>query len=74
MTAILWVDDDPIINLAHRDVLESDGYVVTVVRNPDEMWVALHETPDGFSGIIMDVLMPTGETVDIAQAEGGLIN
>lgn len=69
---ILWVDDDPATNEAFRDEIEEAGYLVDCARNPDEMWMFLSKHPDAYCGIIMDVLMPIGDTVDAERANGGL--
>lgn len=69
---ILWVDDDTIPSLrAYYDELIDAGYHVEIARDPDEMWDKLAEYLDKVNCIIMDILLPTGNSVDREEADMG---
>lgn len=69
---ILWVDDDLFFYQGYLGEV-AELYQVVSVRDPDACWRRLSEAEAGdFAGIIMDVILPTGEHVDHALADGGL--
>jgi len=71
---ILWVDDDLQITLKpFMDEVREDGYELFMVQNPDEMWKILETRRTEIDAIIMDIMLPTGNTVDSAEARMGVI-
>jgi hypothetical protein len=71
---ILWIDDD-----IHRDFLRpyvdeflDQGYEVIGINSADEIEnVIVQHLP--IAAIIVDVLMPPGESIDFFEAQGGLL-
>ena len=70
---ILWIDDDikSSILRPYVDEFFDNGYSILKVKNPDDIEENLKD-PQGIIAIIIDVSMPTGETVDFHKAKGGL--
>jgi len=69
---VLWVDDDSeytLISFIHE--LQEKGFTVIVANNPDKMWEVLNEYGEKITGIIMDVMMPTGNSISSEAAQKG---
>jgi len=75
---VLVVDDDPMIQMAVRRILESEGLKVTTV---DDGKACIREVEKGFEGLIlMDIMMPgmngwdTIQTlVDKSEVKGNIL-
>ena len=71
MKNILWIDDD--INrmalMPYIDELEEGGFKVIKASNPDEFEKILSENQD-FDCIIIDVIMPLGQSREYANERG----
>ncbi|MCG7963149.1 MAG: hypothetical protein N0E54_10655 [Candidatus Thiodiazotropha taylori] len=70
--AILWVDDD--INTSLRpyiDELEDAGFNVLQAENLERMKNVLESSDDLVSLIILDVMMPTGQSISLKESHGG---
>jgi CheY-like chemotaxis protein len=64
--AVLVVDDDPMIQMAVRRILESEGLQVTTAENGE---ACIREVENGFEGLIlMDIMMPGMNGWDTIQA------
>ncbi|MEN8218660.1 MAG: hypothetical protein ABFS56_20275, partial [Pseudomonadota bacterium] len=71
---ILWVDDDIDLTLEpFIDELEDEGYRVLRARTPEEMWSSLQDNFQNISGIIMDIMLPTGESIDANKSKMGIL-
>ena len=71
---ILWVDDDTVASLRpYIDELTDAGYHVEIARDPDVMWHKLAIHSDKINCIIMDILLPTGNSVDRKEADSGYL-
>lgn len=70
---IIWIDDD--VKRAslrpYLDELFENGFDIEKVKNPDLIDSAFSNCPD-FVAIIIDVLMPTGNSIGFKEANGGL--
>ena len=58
---LLVVDDDPLLLKSMRDILESDGHVVTTANDGQSGIVAFHaarQRGEGFAAVITDLGMP----------------
>lgn len=55
---ILVVDDEPALAELQREVLESNGYKVTVALSGEEGLRIFSDAPDAFAGLISDHRMP----------------
>lgn len=67
---ILWLDDDIDATLsAHIDELEDNGYTVLRANTPEKMWQILNEQYGNVSGIVLDIMLPTGENIDNVEAD-----
>lgn len=70
---ILWVDDDIETSLRpFLDEIEEAGYKVVRARTPDEMWKQLADHGGEICGIIMDIMLPTGDNIEPGDAEMGV--
>ncbi len=71
---ILWVDDDITFSLdAFVDELKEEGFTILEAKNPDEMWENLKNQEENIEAIIMDIMMPTGKTIDKSKSRMGSI-
>lgn len=69
---ILWIDDDNALSLmSYIDELEEGGLEVVHIRVPDQMGDAIEARRNRIQAIIMDILMPTGNLIDIGEARQG---
>jgi CheY-like chemotaxis protein len=69
--AILLVDDDPAICEALMEILEDEGYEVTVARNGREALDYLRKRRDRPPGLILlDLMMPVMSGVEFLDAYG----
>jgi len=69
---ILWVDDDSELVLeSFFDELRDAGFEILPAKNPDEMWDCLIAGP--IEGIIMDIMLPTGDSVDLSSSKMGIL-
>jgi CheY-like chemotaxis protein len=63
---VLVVDDDPMVQMAVRRILESEGLKVTTA---DDGEACIREVENGFEGLIlMDIMMPGMNGWDTIQA------
>jgi len=70
---ILWVDDEsPMILKPFIEELEDENYQIVMARSPDEMWRILSSCINQINCIIMDIMMPTGNSVDPNKSRMGL--
>lgn len=70
---LLWVDDDILASLRpFVEELQDNNYLIEFAKNPDEMWSIIKNKKNEINGIIMDIMMPTGSSVNSAEAEMGL--
>jgi CheY-like chemotaxis protein len=67
---VLVVDDEPGIRESLRDVLEDEGYAVELAANGREALELLPQLPRPF-GIILDLIMPIMNGVEVYQAIRG---
>jgi PAS domain S-box-containing protein len=68
---ILFVDDDPIMLMSMRDILEQDGHVVVVADGGQrgiEAFRAAQERGEGFAVVITDLGMPQVDGRTVAAA------
>jgi CheY-like chemotaxis protein len=62
---VMVVDDDPMVQMAVRKILESEGLKVTVADNGE---ACIREVEKGFEGLIlMDIMMPGMDGWDTIQ-------
>ena len=69
---ILWLDDDlstPALG-AEKYILLERGFRIIPVENPDDFFAALMKRD--YDCIILDISLPVGLSVDIADALGGM--
>jgi two-component system, sensor histidine kinase and response regulator len=64
---VLVVDDEPGIRESLRDLLEDEGYAVELAANGREALELLPRLPRPF-GIILDLIMPVMNGVEVYQA------
>ena len=64
---VLLVDDDPVVLLVVREMLESFGHEVVATASPIEA-IARLETPDPFSLLLTDLTMPEMTGIELARA------
>lgn len=64
--SILVVEDDPVISLSIKDLLEDNDYVVILAVNGSEALTALKTTKD-FSLILLDLMMPVMDGFQIQR-------
>jgi PAS domain S-box-containing protein len=64
---ILLVDDEPLVLSAHRRVLSSLGYVVTVAADAEQALLRLRAGPDDFDLVISDQSMPGLSGFELAR-------
>lgn len=70
---ILWVDDDIESSLrCFLEEIQEAGYEVIRAKTPEEMWGVLEERRKDVCGIIMDIMLPTGEKIDSWTADMGV--
>jgi DNA-binding response OmpR family regulator len=70
---LLWIDDDGNLLRSQIRRLTEKGYKVSVASNVDAAWEILHSTADETNGIILDIMMGTGELLHHENTKGGLI-
>jgi CheY-like chemotaxis protein len=72
-TRILVIDDEPLIRLDARAILEDAGYLVLEASTADEALQLLTE-PDAFDAILTDVEMPGSlNGLELARTVDGLL-
>lgn len=70
---LLWVDDDIEGSLKpFLDEMEDSGYIVIRARTPEEMWNQLSKNEKKIQGIIMDIMLPTGDKIKSGDAQMGV--
>ena len=70
---ILWVDDD-IDRLKlqpYLDAFEDKDFEIIKVANPDDVDKAIESNRD-IQCIILDISMPTGESIGVKESKGGM--
>jgi CheY-like chemotaxis protein len=55
------------------DEMEDEGYHVLRARTPEEMWSSLQDNFQNIYGIIMDIMLPTGENIDANKSKMGIL-
>jgi CheY-like chemotaxis protein/anti-sigma regulatory factor (Ser/Thr protein kinase) len=68
---LLIVDDDPLLTKSLRDILESDGHLITATDGGQagiEAFVAAHESGEGFAAVLTDLGMPYVDGRKVAAA------
>ena len=71
MKTLLWVDDDISASLdAFSDELKEAGYNIIGAKTPEEMWDKLKS--NNINGIILDIMMPTGEKITKEESQMGV--
>lgn len=71
---ILWLDDDTDTSLrSYLDELEYCGYLVKRSRSPDEFFNDLRNNLGKVQAIIMDIMIPTGDSITPQESKSGLI-
>ena len=70
---ILWVDDDTMSALdSFIDDITDGGWDISLAQNPDEMWKILESSEKPINCIIMDIMLPTGESIDPIASKMGI--
>jgi CheY-like chemotaxis protein len=69
---ILWLDDDIGGIRPFKDELEDAGYEVLQTTNPDVFYQKLEELLPKIVGIIMDIMLPTGQSVSQKESGSGI--
>ena len=69
---VLYVDDDPVMVLMVRGLLQRGGYRVSTFEDSREAMAALRAQPDGFDAVVTDHNMPGLSGLDIARELAGL--
>ena len=68
---LLVIDDDPLLTKSLRDILETDGHVVTTANGAQagiDLFRASHTSGDAFAFVITDLGMPYVDGRQVAQA------
>jgi len=72
---ILWVDDDTLSTLdSFIEDISDEGWDIILAQDPDEMWDILKEPEKPINGIIMDIMMPTGKSIDPGESKMGIMS
>jgi DNA-binding NtrC family response regulator len=66
-TAILVVDDDPLIRSICKKVVESHGFAPILAENGQEALNIFRENHEGIALVVSDVSMPVMNGIDMAQ-------
>ncbi|MBA2539637.1 MAG: response regulator [Deltaproteobacteria bacterium] len=64
---LLVVDDEPIVLIAVKEILELEGYVVATAHTGQEAIEAFRREPDMFVGVLLDMTMPRLGGVDVMR-------
>ncbi len=70
---ILWVDDDGKSLEPFIDELEEADYKIEMAYVPERLLECLEEKLQEINCIIMDIMMPTGELVDMKSSKVGVL-
>lgn len=66
-TAILVVDDDPLIRSMCKKVVEAHGFSTILAENGAEALNIFRENPEGIALVVSDISMPVMNGIDMAQ-------
>ncbi len=69
---LMFVDDEPALAEAAREMLEGQGYEVSIFMSSSEAWRAFESSPDSFDLVITDQTMPVMKGMDLAGRIHGL--
>jgi CheY-like chemotaxis protein len=69
---IMWIDDDVVNSDAQQEFLTECGFIVEVIDNVDDAWARLSSKKDLPDGIILDIMMGTGDLLKGEPTKGGL--
>lgn len=69
---VLFVDDDEVLRLTFKCLLERDGYRVTTCSDAAEAMKTLRAQPEEFALLVTDYDMPGGTGLDLAKDVGQL--
>lgn len=70
---ILWLDDniESSVLRPYIDEFHENGVTIVKAKNPDDLSHITDSDWSSLSAIILDVIMPTGDKIDIYQSSGG---
>jgi len=65
---VLLVDDEPIVVIAVKEILELEGYDVAIAHNGHDAIELYRRDADRFVGVLLDITMPRLGGIDVMRA------
>jgi DNA-binding response OmpR family regulator len=69
---IFYVEDDLMVADLWAFEMREEGYNVIIMRTPDELLDKLVSIPTDLTAIIVDMMLPLGDSIDASESEAGL--